>query len=240
MIRTALFVAVLVPATFIASLVMAVGGAAGAPDSFHDWIQRRWAGAMLAAAGVRLRVEGVDRLEPGEPAILACNHQSALDIWALMAALPVSVRFVAKEELARIPIFAQGCRAAGHVFVDRGSPGSALEAMDRAGREMRRRGITLAIFPEGTRSSDGRLRGFKRGSFRLAKRTGAPIYPVALEGGARILPKGRRRIRPGELEIHVGEPLPAERVQEMGRREVARRVHDRVEGMLEEMRAGVR
>lgn len=235
MIRTLLFVAVLVSGTALFGLVSVVGGLLGAPASLHEWGHRRWAGWLLTAAGVEVRVEGARRLNPGEPAILACNHQSIFDIWALLHALPGSLRFVAKEELSRIPIFAGAFRAAGHVFIDRSSPASALRTMEEAGRKMRRDGLALVIFPEGTRSPDGRLRSFKRGPFRLAKRTTAAIHPVALDGGARILAKGRRRIRAGVLRIGVGEPVPPAEAERMDRGELARRVHREVARMLEEM-----
>ena len=224
--------------TISLSVVSAVGGLLGAERALHDWVHRRWAGIVLAAAGVEVRAEEADRLSPGEPAILACNHQSIFDIWALMASLPVSLRFVAKAELARIPVFAHACRSAGHVFIDRSSASSALRAMDRAGREMRRRGTSLVIFPEGTRSRDGTLRPFKGGPFRLARRTAAPVYPVAVDGGCRILGPGSRRIEPGSIRVRVGEAVPAETAAGMDRNELARVVHDRVAGMLREIRAG--
>lgn len=236
MIRTLLFYGTLVPSTLFFSLISAAGGLLGAPGSLHTWVNRRWADSLLAAAGVRVRVEGADRLPAGRPAILACNHESAFDIWGLLAALPVSLRFVAKAELSRIPVFARAFRAGGHVFVDRDSAASALETMDRAGRMMRRRGLVLVIFPEGSRSAGGGLRHFKGGAFRLARRTGAPIYPVALDGGGRILPRGRRLIRPGTLHVRVGEPVSPERAAEMDRNELAERIHHQVAGMLRAIR----
>lgn len=207
MLRRLLFPPFAVASTLFFSAVAAVGGLVGAGRGLFDWVHRTWSRGILWAAGVELRVDGLEHVRSGGAQIFVSNHQSMLDIWALMAALPVSLRFVAKRELARIPVFAGACRAAGHVFIDRSEPTTAAEAIRAAGRRMEREGLSLVLFPEGTRSRDGSLGRFRRGSFALALETDVPLVPVAVDGGARALPPGSLRPRPGLVRVSCGEPI---------------------------------
>ncbi len=186
MIRSVWFAVVTVFATAWYSTRAIIGGARKAPHEEFDAAQRGWAGALLRASGVSVEVEGLANLPSEAGAILVANHQSNFDIFALLHALPVSIRFIAKQELSRIPLLAQAMRSAGHVFIDRTDRRGAVQAMRAAASRMREDGLYLGLFPEGTRSRDGRLGTFKKGSFVLAIETGLPIIPVALDGGWRI------------------------------------------------------
>lgn len=237
-LRGLVFLAVGVPATLLFSLVSLTGGLLRAPKALHDAVHRGWSRVLLAAAGVDVRLEGEEHLRPEAARVLACNHQSVFDILALMAAVPASVRFVAKAELSDVPVFAGAMRSAGHVFVDRTNPRHAISEMRSFGDRMRRDGLAVAVFPEGTRSTDGRLRRFKRAPFLLAIEAGTPVVPVAVEGGGRVLPKGKLLARPGTVSIRVGRPVSTEGLDPGDRGELAGRVRDRVEALLEEARAG--
>lgn len=205
MVRTVLFWLATVPATAFFSSVSIVGGLIRAPARLHDWVHRNWSRTLLWAAGVRVTVDGLERVDRESPQILVANHQSIFDVFALLASLPVSIRFVAKQELGRIPVFASAMRAAGHVFIDRGDRRKASEAMRGAAKRMKRERLSLGLFPEGTRSRDGRLRDFKKGTFVLAIETQLPILPVGVQGGHRVVVA--RRIRSGAMRIAIGEPL---------------------------------
>lgn len=235
-LRGLLFLAVLVPATVAFSLVSVVGGVVDAPPRVHDWSHRTWSRVLLWAAGVEVRVEGGENLRPGGK-VLACNHRSIFDILALLAATEVTVRFVAKEELTRIPFFSGAMRAADHLFIDRGSPRSAIPSMRRFGRKMREEGLSVVVFPEGTRSRDERLGRFKSAPFLLAIEAGAPVVPVAIAGSARVLGKGKAWVRPGRITVRAGREVTTEGLAAGDRTSLAVRVHDRVEGLLEEVRA---
>lgn len=235
--RTLLFWLTLPPSTLVFSLVSVVGGWLGASAGLHDWVHRNWARCVLGSAGVRVRVRGTEHLRPEGGQILASNHQSMFDIWALFRGVPASVRFVAKAELERIPVFARACREAGHVFIPRRRPAEALTSMREAGRRMAEEGLTLGLFPEGTRSPDGQLRRFKSGPFLLAIHAGAPVFPVAISGSAGIMPKGRFRIRPGVVEIRIGEPYATGDLSANDRGELARAVHAEVASMLGDVRS---
>ncbi|MDT8435182.1 MAG: lysophospholipid acyltransferase family protein [Gemmatimonadota bacterium] len=230
MIRGAWFGLVTGVASILFSSISIAGGWFQAKTSFHDRVQRTWARTLLAAAGVRVEAAGAERLAGQGPLILVANHQSSFDIFALFAALPVSIRFVAKRELERLPCFGRAMRAAGHVFIDRADRKSAAREMHAAAARLRRDGLCLGLFPEGTRSREGSLGPFKKGSFGLAIKTGLPVVPVAVDGGWR-LHRGRR-LRPGTIRIRVGETIPTRELTVADRDRLLRAVREQIVRLL--------
>jgi 1-acyl-sn-glycerol-3-phosphate acyltransferase len=209
MIRTARFYLTLIVSTVIHGvgvIVAALLGVERRPGGVYDWGTTDWARDVLRAAGTPVRVVGLERIPQGGPVVYAANHSSMFDIWALAAALPGSVRFVAKQELARIPLLGRAMITAGHVVIDRPNPRRALEGYQRAA-EVIRRGISAVVFPEGTRSRTGELLPFKNAPFGLAIAAQVPIIPVYVHRTFAILPKGGFRVRPQPIEIRVGEPI---------------------------------
>ena len=233
--RTAWFWIVTVPATAFFSTVSIVGGLVRAPASLHDWVHRSWGRTELWAAGVRTTVTGLENVSHTAPQIFVSNHQSIFDIFAILAHVPASVRFVAKKELGLIPIFSLAMRAAGHVFIDRNDRRGATESMRRAGARMKRDRLSLGLFPEGTRSQTGQLGNFKRGTFALAIETQVPIVPLAVDGGYRVSTRGR--IRASRMLVYLGEPLPTEGRTLEDRDEVLSVVRAEISRMLEAGRA---
>ncbi|BDG06452.1 lysophospholipid acyltransferase family protein [Anaeromyxobacter oryzae] len=188
---------------FLVSLpVMIVTGS----GDFPIWLARfAWAPSALWVAGTR--VEERDRPNlPDGPLIFASNHESALDIWVLLSIVPRSIRFVAKQELFRIPIFGTYMRLGGHIPVDRGHHARAVASLRRAGEAVRG-GISLIVFPEGTRSLDGRVQPFKKGPFVVAMEAGVPVVPVAISGTGLITPKKVIAVTPGTARVAFGEPV---------------------------------
>ena len=233
LLRTALLAVVGGPATVFFSLVSLIGGLLHAPRGLHDWVHRTWSRFLLRLAGIRLEIEGLENLRPGREQVIVANHQSLFDILALFAALPVSLRFIAKIELSRIPVFGGAMRQAGHVFIDRSDLRQAIRAMRAAGERMRREGLTLGVFPEGTRSRDGRLQPFKKGSFVLAIETGTRLVPVAVQGGRAILPKGRRLLRPGPMRVRCAPAVELDRLAREDRDSLLEETRSAIAGMLE-------
>jgi len=174
-----------------------------------DWIVRRWSRSLLEAADVRLRVEGLERA-PKRTCVLVCNHLSNFDVLVLATQWPRPIRFVAKAELFRIPVFGQAMRAAHMIRVDRqGGEGDrhVLEGAVPIVRDV----ADVLFFPEGTRSETGALRPFKKGASVLAISAGVPVVPMALAGTADILPKGSLQLRAGmPVALVVGEPISTE------------------------------
>ncbi len=135
-----------------------------------------------------------------------CNHQSVIDIAALVMTLPVQFRFVAKRELARIPFFGWAMALGGHVLIDRGDRPRAIKSLERAAAQIRS-GTNVIVFPEGTRSKTGELQSFKKGGFHLAVAAQVPVIPVTVSGSQRITPKHSLRVENGEVKIRYGKPI---------------------------------
>jgi len=173
-----------------------------------DRAARGWAQNILWASKVRVELEGVENLLTDEPQIVVSNHQSWFDVFALAAHLPVRYRFVAKKELGEIPIFGKAWKSCGHVSVDRGNREAAIASLDQAWREIHEEKLTMVLFPEGTRSPDGRLKGFKKGAFVMAVQGQVPLVPVAVVGSREVMPKGRVKVRSGTITLRIGAPIP--------------------------------
>jgi len=171
---------------------------------------RAWGLKILKAAKCTVRVRGGHHLDPDSPQIVISNHESWFDVFALAGHIPGRYRWVAKKELEKVPVFGRAFVSCGHVTVDRGDRGSAVESLEKAARQINADNSSIMIFPEGTRSPTGALQRFKKGAFVLAIQAGVPIVPVAVRGGRAIMPKGSYRVRPGELEIQIGEPISVE------------------------------
>jgi 1-acyl-sn-glycerol-3-phosphate acyltransferase len=134
------------------------------------------------------------------------NHQSNFDIPVLLAYLPVQFRWLAKAELFKIPIFGRAMRGAGYVKIDRFNQESAFESINEAARKMKN-GVSIMIFPEGTRSRDGNIRPFKKGGFFMAVDAGVPIVPVILLGTWTLMDKSSLRINTGEVSLNIETPI---------------------------------
>jgi 1-acyl-sn-glycerol-3-phosphate acyltransferase len=173
-----------------------------------DVASRLWARGVLLLAGARLVVTGAQRWEPKEPRVVVANHASYLDIPALMAAFPGPLRIVARKTLMWMPFVGAYIWLGGHFFVDRADARQALALAERVGERMRKRRVTALVFPEGTRSRDGRLAPVKTGALFLPLAAEVPVQPVAVLGSHAILPKGAWWPRGGGVvELRVGEPI---------------------------------
>ncbi len=171
-------------------------------------VARAWGKCILWISGVRVETHGFDPGLIGQSCIFMSNHQSNYDIPVLYCGLPVQFRWLAKEELFRIPIFGRSMRSAGYISIDRSNRKSAFKSLAKAA-EMIRAGTSVMIFPEGTRSGDGNLLPFKKGGFVLAVDAGVPIVPIVISGTHKIMPKGRLLITRHRVRIDVCAPISA-------------------------------
>lgn len=179
------------------------------PGGHYDRGSRAWGASLLKANGISVTTTGRDRFDPERPYVFASNHTSLVDIWALMATGPASLRFVAKQEMLKLPILGKAMRSAGHIFIDRTRLKSAFGAYETAAASIRS-GISAVVFPEGTRSLDGTLLPFKRAPFVLAIAAGVPVVPVYIPDAWKILAPGSIRMRPGSIEVRFGHPISTE------------------------------
>jgi 1-acyl-sn-glycerol-3-phosphate acyltransferase len=163
------------------------------------WITR----TGIRAAGIKVQIEGMQNMPVDRPCILMSNHVSNLDPPILMPAIPVRSSVLLKKELMKIPILGPAMRLAKFVPVERGSRRETAQAMVAAAAAALQAGLPIAVFPEGTRSLDGRLSKFKKGPFFLAQQTGAPIVPVAISGTEKMLKKGSAWITPGVARVQM-------------------------------------
>jgi 1-acyl-sn-glycerol-3-phosphate acyltransferase len=181
-------------------------------------------------AGMRVRTEGSENI-PSGVCLFVSNHTSNMDIPALLYAIPRRIAFVAKQSLFRIPVVGTAIRLANFVPVDR-SRRDAVLAVVKQVVEFIRAGTSFLVFPEGTRSRDGRLQPFKHSAFLIAIQSGVPVVPVACAGAHRVMPRHSLRIHPGDVLIRFGRPIDVSECGTGDRSEVARRAFEAVAAML--------
>ena len=181
--------------------------------SIYNFFVRLWSRVILIISGVKVKVTGLENVDKNQSYIIAANHQSHFDIPVLISFLPLSVRMIAKKELFRIPILGWSMYIAGHVSIDRESGKRALVSIKKASERIKRKKISIVIYPEGTRSPDGEVGEFKKGSFRLVLESKLPVLPVSIIGSRNILPKNSLRINKGEVGVVIGEPIITENIE---------------------------
>jgi 1-acyl-sn-glycerol-3-phosphate acyltransferase len=190
---------------------------------FGHHCARAWSWLILKTTGVRVKVDGLERLDPRRSYVFAANHQSIYDIPIVFASLPFQLRIIAKESLGKIPFMGWHLQRTGHVLVDRSKPGAGtVKKMAKLVAD----GHSLIVFPEGTRSSDGVVARFKGGSFVIALDAGLPIVPISIVGSRRVMLKGRLMVEPGTVSLVVHDPIGTAGLGRDAARDVAARVHD--------------
>ena len=234
MIRALLSTISFVAATIAGSIGALVLGAVDKSGDLVLALARLWSRVILGVPGVKLEVKMRAPLEPGRPYVFMPNHASMVDIWAVFVAIPASFRFIAKKQLASIPLFGWAMAAGRFIFIDRQNAASARRTMDEASRRIRA-GQSVVIFPEGTRTRDGRLMPFKKGGFHLAIDSGAAVVPVAIKGSREVMPRGAALIRAGTVTLEVDAPIPTTGLTTSDRDALIEKVRSRVAAMLGEL-----
>ena len=204
-ILTAVTVVIVTMVLGLTVIIAALLGVEDKPGGIYDKVPRWWSVWVLWAAGIRVRVHGLESGGPGGPRIFASNHVSWFDVAGLAKVLPRH-KFVAKAELFKVPIFGRAMRAAGMIEIQRDNRKAAFGAYEVAAERIKH-GNSVVVFPEGTRGHDYRLRPFKKGPFVLAIAAGVPVVPIIVHGTIEILRKGSFRVHPGTIDIHLLEPV---------------------------------
>ena len=234
-LRTVFF---LIPSIAVYTIVL---GIASITSSFFDRrghfahrCARAWSWLILATTGVEVTVVGLERVVPGKTYVFVANHQSIYDIPCLFWSIPFQLRIIAKESLGSFPMLGPHLKRTGHMLVDRSKP-------DRSGifgwaSRLTSNGLSLIVFPEGTRSRTGMMGKFKGGSIMLAMQAGLPIVPISVIGSRHVMKKGELTTRPGHVKLIVHAPIettanPEPSVTEV--RELADRVREVIRPAVE-------
>jgi 1-acyl-sn-glycerol-3-phosphate acyltransferase len=219
----------LIPAVTLYTIVLGTVSLASTildrSGDFGHKCARAWSRLILKTTGVRVEVNGLERLDPGRSYVFAANHQSIYDIPIVFTALPFQLRIVAKESLGKIPFLGWHLQRTGHLLVDRSRPGAGIvKKMARLVGERH----SLIVFPEGTRSVDGTVARFKGGPFVLALEAQVPIVPVSIAGSRYVMKKGRLMVCPGQVTVTVHDPIETSDISRSAVRELVDRVRESV------------
>jgi 1-acyl-sn-glycerol-3-phosphate acyltransferase len=194
-------------------------------------IARIWGKTLLAVSFIRVRSEGVEKLDRDGSYVFVANHASYMDIPALLSVLPQQYRFFAKSGLYRIPFLGWHLRWAGHLPVDRSNARNSLKSMSAGAEAIRDRRISVLLFPEGGRSPKG-LREFREGAAYIAIKAAVPVVPVAIVGMRDLLPMNSFHIRSGSVVVRVGEPIPTSGLKPANRAELTERLYREIGTLL--------
>ena len=226
--RSLLFCIVQLPLAVLATAVLtSIASLAGLvrPGAVQA-LSRVWSRLLLRLFRVDVLTQGQEHM-PWGPAVYAANHSSSLDILVVLAHLPADVRIIYKRSLSLVPLLGWSIAVGGHIPIDRSNPFRARRSLRNAAERIRA-GTSVLVFPEGTRSPDGSVRHFKRGSFSLALEAGVPVVPVSLVGVKLLVPRGLTSLRPGRITLRVHPAIP-----------VSGRSKDEAEALAEKTRLAV-
>ena len=205
LVRT-LFLLLWVPASTVVDTVLLFTGTLFSAR-WVRFIARVWAQQILFFGGIKMVVSGLERLDPKGQYIFFSNHQSALDIPALLAAIPFDLIFIGKKELFRIPFFGWSIKRLGHIWIDRENARNARQSITKAVEHLQKTHYSLILYPEGTRSVTGEVGTFKQGSFALPIESGISVVPVAIKDARIVLPKRSLLLRRGKIHVEIGVPI---------------------------------
>lgn len=207
MIVSFLKIAILFLYTVLLSL--AAGASLLTGDGHKKWfrIGQHWAHAIFFVCGIRVTLSGLEKIKDPRSIVYLANHASMFDIWALMGWLPGQLRFIGKKEVNYIPVLGWLWKYSGNIPIDRKTPKKYLKSLEIA-RQTIVEGSCIVMYPEGTRTSDGKLQEFKRGPFSLAMKSMAAVVPITINGSFGLLRKGSLKITPGTIDIVIHDPIP--------------------------------
>lgn len=173
---------------------------------FVHKVQQFWSRSFFWLMFLPVSVDGQEHIVPGQSYVFVANHQSMFDVWLVYGWLPVIFKWLMKAELRKVPFVGTGCKAAGHIFIDRRNAKAAMESLKEVEKQLMN-GVCTVIFPEGTRSLNGEVGRFKRGAFQIAWDLGLPVIPLSLDGCYEVLPKGKPFVYRAPVHMHIGESI---------------------------------
>ena len=199
------YVPLMVSSTIICSIFAAATAILISPrmGSFFGMV---WAKSSALFTPMFVKVSGKENIKKGESYVIVANHQSQYDIFLLYGWLGIDFRWIMKKELRKAPFIGYASAKVGHIFLDRSSPRAAVESIEESKKQLVN-GTSVVIFPEGTRSRDGKLRKFKKGAFKIAHQLELPILPVTIVGTNKIMGSGFINVMPGSTKLIIHKPI---------------------------------
>jgi len=237
--RTIITVVAGVTATIVAVALLAVMVVINDRSPLIERIIRVWSRVWLAASGTKLEVEGAENIDPKRSYVVVANHLSTLDIMACLLAVPLPIRFLAKKELFRVPVLAQGMRMVGIIEVDREARGAVHSEVNRQSRELIEKGRSLIIYAEGTRPRNGVMKPFKKGAFTMAISSGLPVLPLSIHGSFEAWPPGTPLVRGGVIKIILDKPVETEGMTTSDTGDLRNEVREVIAGRVEALGGAV-
>ena len=208
MIHYILVVILLVPWTIVGITLVLLGKLINPSGRLSHLLGRIWSWGILSASRMKLKIVGADRIDPKTQYIFLANHTSAFDIPAVYWGIKNKLGMLAKKQLMYVPFFGWAMWAAGHFFVDRKDHKKAMAVMDQVAELMSKdESHSLVIFPEGTRSLDGKVKSFKKGAFVLSLNTGIPVVPIMIKGAFEAKQKKENRIKATTITLEILDPV---------------------------------
>ena len=197
---------ILITLTIITALVTIIGCTLGKRDFWGYYPAMLWARCFCALLLIRIEVKGYENIDKNTSYVFVANHQGSFDIFLIYGYLCHNFKWMMKSSLKKIPFVGTACQFAGHIMVDRSSSASIRRTMQHAQKTLQG-GMSLVVFPEGTRCEDGRLHPFKRGAFTLAEEFSLPVVPLTIDGAFDLLPKDGVNIHPGRVKLTIHKPI---------------------------------
>lgn len=199
----------LLAATVVTAVLTIVASVLGGARWWGYQLPRLWARLFCALTLVKVEVRGRDNISPGQSYVFVANHQGAYDIFAIYGYLGHNFRWMMKKGLESIPLVGFSCKISGHIYVDNSSPGAIRRTMATAERQLAG-GMSVVVFPEGSRTPDGRLKRFKRGAYILAEEFHLPVVPVTIDGAYRVMPRSAVLPHWGKITLTIHKPIVAD------------------------------
>ena len=194
--------------TILAAVITIIATLAGGARWWGYHVPRLWARAFCALSLVSVDVRGRENISQGQSYVFVANHQGAYDIFSIYGYLGHNFRWMMKKSLEKIPLVGLACKMSGHIFVDKSSPRAIRETMETAEKRLAG-GMSVVVFPEGSRTPDGRLHRFKRGAYMLAMEFKLPVVPVTIDGAYAVMPRSATLPRPGRIVLTIHRPITA-------------------------------
>jgi 1-acyl-sn-glycerol-3-phosphate acyltransferase len=227
MIRTIFVWSCIVIATFVLGVFTFVSYLFDRKGKMGHYYATLWGKTALLANQVKVKVEGMEHLNGKGPYVFMSNHQGYYDIFVLLGHLPYQFKWLAKKELFSVPFLGWTMAAVGYISIDRGGTRDTVKAMNEAAQKIRD-GMSVVIFPEGSRSPDGSILPFKKGGFTLAIKSKVPIVPIAISGSREIMPKDSLTVTPGEIRMLVGHPIEIQHYSLKDRESLMKKVRETI------------